>query len=44
MLVTRCILRAGRYTGDPNPPRVSSTGRDLFVKFTTDHGNAGVSS
>ena len=32
----------GEFTGDHTPPLVSSTGRDMFVQFTTDHGNYGI--
>ena len=31
-----------RYSGSQPPPSVTSTGRDLFVRFTTDVGNAGI--
>lgn len=32
----------GEFTGDSTPPLVSSTGRDMFIQFTTDHGNYGI--
>ena len=32
----------GEFTGDNTPPLVSSTGRDMFIQFTTDHGNYGI--
>ena len=34
----------GEFTGDSTPPLISSTGRDMFVQFTTDHGNYGITS
>lgn len=36
--------RIGRFTGYPNPPSVSTTGRDLFFRFTTDHGNIAITA
>ena len=34
----------GEFTGDNTPQLVSSTGRDMFIQFTTDHGNYGITT
>ena len=38
------LVSLGEFTGDSTPPLISSTGRDMFVQFTTDHGNYGITS
>ncbi len=34
----------GQYTGHSIPIPITSRGQDIFVRFQTDHGNAGISS
>ena len=33
----------GHFTGTALPPRLSSTGTSLTIRFVTDHGNCGIS-